>query len=114
MLFFKKKNKKNDVTEVECEVVQNQKKKKKSSLSKIMAFSMALSLCSAMPAVSASAEGTADAGLSVTTDLTTMTDTITSLWTFITGNPYLSFSVSVAVVCAVIMIFKRLIGAVRR
>ncbi|MBQ9981756.1 MAG: hypothetical protein IJP18_04230 [Oscillospiraceae bacterium] len=113
MLFFKKKNKKNDVTEVECEVVQNQKKKKKSSLSKIMAFSMALSLCSAMPAVSASAEGT-DAGLSVTTDLTTMTDTITSLWTFITGNPYLSFSVSVAVVCAVIMIFKRLIGAVRR
>ena len=91
-------------------------KKKRNSLSKMFAFSLCLCVMTATPVLSASAaEGEAATISTITSDgVTTVTSTLTSVWTFITSNPYLSFSVSVSVILAVVMIFKRLVGVARR
>ena len=46
--------------------------------------------------------------------LAQVTAALGTLWSAIIGNAFLSFSVGVSAITAVIMLFKRLVGASRR
>ena len=46
----------------------------------------------------------------LTDTLVQVTNSLGTLWTAITGNEFLAFSVGVSAITAVIMLFKRLVG----
>lgn len=106
-MFGLKKKKSNEVMVVGL-------KKKKNLFKRAYAAMMAACMIAGSSAISVSAAETSDVS-SITSDtVSTVTTTMSSIWTMITGNAYLSFAVGVSVILAVIMIFKRLIGASRR
>lgn len=96
--------KKNDASETSI--------KKKFGKKKILMSALAFACIPNSVFVCSAAEG--DLASVVTSGTTVVTSVMTTIWTFITGNEYLAFSVAVSVIAAVIMLFKRMVGASRR
>lgn len=97
------------------EVMVVGQKKKKNLFKRAYAAMMAACMIAGSSAISVSAAEEGASVSSITSEsVSTVTTTMGSIWNMITGNAYLSFAVGVSVILAVIMIFKRLIGASRR
>lgn len=107
-MFMKKNN--SETTDL---AVKQPKKNSKQLVAKFLAAAMILSCVPTNIAGAYAAEESSLSGI-VSEGTSVVTSVMGTIWTFITGNAYTSFAVAVSVICAVIMIFKRLIGAARR
>lgn len=111
MFNFMKKNN-SETTDL---AVKQPKKNGKQLVAKFLAAAMILSCVPTnIAGAYAAEEGSSSLSGIVSEGTTVVTSVMGTIWTFITGNAYTSFAVAVSVICAVIMIFKRLIGAARR
>lgn len=86
----------------------------KRNAKKLAAVAFALACVPQQIICASAAEGDGSLSTIVSDGTTVVTTVMGTIWTFITGNAYTSFAVAVSVICAVIMIFKRLVGAARR